>query len=130
MSCRRIIFFKQKTAYEMRISDWSSDVCSSDLLDAAISGLGRHSQTDRLPHRPRRYPDVGASDEEIGRASCRERVCQYVSISVVAVSLKKKKSNSYTISTLNRHSQALNEKYGTNGARKRNRHQYETCVHT
>src|SRR3546814_3831298 len=26
--------FKQKTAYEMRISDWSSDVCSSDLLDA------------------------------------------------------------------------------------------------
>src|SRR3546814_20030529 len=28
-------FFKQKTAYEMRISDWSSDVCSSDLLPAA-----------------------------------------------------------------------------------------------
>src|SRR3546814_5926771 len=28
-------FFKQKTAYEMRISDWSSDVCSSDLIDAA-----------------------------------------------------------------------------------------------
>src|SRR3546814_17399581 len=27
------LFFKQKTAYEMRISDWSSDVCSSDLLD-------------------------------------------------------------------------------------------------
>src|SRR3546814_2524269 len=27
-------FFKQKTAYEMRISDWSSDVCSSDLLSA------------------------------------------------------------------------------------------------
>src|SRR3546814_1979619 len=26
-------FFKQKTAYEMRISDWSSDVCSSDLAD-------------------------------------------------------------------------------------------------
>src|SRR3546814_19671079 len=30
MSC--VFFFKQKTAYEMRISDWSSDVCSSDLL--------------------------------------------------------------------------------------------------
>src|SRR3546814_2793463 len=29
-------FFKQKTAYEMRISDWSSDVCSSDLADAAV----------------------------------------------------------------------------------------------
>src|SRR3546814_10530841 len=28
----RIFFFKQKTAYEMRISDWSSDVCSSDLV--------------------------------------------------------------------------------------------------
>src|SRR3546814_5235488 len=30
--CWRFFFFKQKTAYEMRISDWSSDVCSSDLL--------------------------------------------------------------------------------------------------
>src|SRR3546814_4400358 len=29
--CFVIFFFKQKTAYEMRISDWSSDVCSSDL---------------------------------------------------------------------------------------------------
>src|SRR3546814_3999887 len=31
-------FFKQKTAYEMRISDWSSDVCSSDLASGAIRG--------------------------------------------------------------------------------------------
>src|SRR3546814_2106741 len=30
--CRAFFFFKQKTAYEMRISDWSSDVCSSDLV--------------------------------------------------------------------------------------------------
>src|SRR3546814_6284981 len=30
-----VFFFKQKTAYEMRISDWSSDVCSSDLLAGA-----------------------------------------------------------------------------------------------
>src|SRR3546814_3471601 len=30
-SCLFFFFFKQKTAYEMRISDWSSDVCSSDL---------------------------------------------------------------------------------------------------
>src|SRR3546814_13811814 len=30
--CYNFFFFKQKTAYEMRISDWSSDVCSSDLL--------------------------------------------------------------------------------------------------
>src|SRR3546814_3192481 len=33
MFCFVFFFFKQKTAYEMRISDWSSDVCSSDLLD-------------------------------------------------------------------------------------------------
>src|SRR3546814_4962784 len=32
MWCFVFFFFKQKTAYEMRISDWSSDVCSSDLL--------------------------------------------------------------------------------------------------
>src|SRR3546814_9165385 len=31
------VFFKQKTAYEVRISDWSSDVCSSDLRGAARS---------------------------------------------------------------------------------------------
>src|SRR3546814_8578310 len=30
-------FFKQKTAYELRISDWSSDVCSSDLRDALLA---------------------------------------------------------------------------------------------
>src|SRR3546814_2829307 len=33
-------FFKQKTAYEMRISDWSSDVCSSDLADQVAQTLG------------------------------------------------------------------------------------------
>src|SRR3546814_3546836 len=33
-----LFFFKQKTAYEMRISDWSSDVCSSD-LESAFTGL-------------------------------------------------------------------------------------------
>src|SRR3546814_11973621 len=46
-----VFFFKQKTAYEMRISDWSSDVCSSDLylaeqpgLDVlACDGLGRNA---------------------------------------------------------------------------------------
>src|SRR3546814_4770697 len=52
-------FFKQKTAYEMRISDWSSDVCSSDLLHGgaeriaqgldAIGGNARRSQ-DRTAH--------------------------------------------------------------------------------
>src|SRR3546814_14075288 len=33
----RFVFFKQKTAYEMRISDWSSDVCSSDLNSPSAS---------------------------------------------------------------------------------------------
>src|SRR3546814_17836518 len=42
--CFFFFFFKQKTAYEMRISDWSSDVCSSDLFrhhDAGLSLRGR-----------------------------------------------------------------------------------------
>src|SRR3546814_18691792 len=39
-------FFKQKTAYEMRISDWSSDVCSSDLRIAdLLAGLGLPAAT-------------------------------------------------------------------------------------
>src|SRR3546814_14232233 len=106
----------------MRISDWSSDVCSSDLvgrrpgdrldarrlpdpgprphlrvevggLDVALLDLGRGDGV---------VGDVGGADlgaGEIGRASCRERVCQYVWISVVAVSLKKK-SEQYLMSNL------------------------------
>src|SRR3546814_5290400 len=35
-------FFKQKTAYEMRISDWSSDVCSSDLQIISWDQLAKH----------------------------------------------------------------------------------------
>src|SRR3546814_7002481 len=134
------LFFKQKTAYEMRISDWSSDVCSSDLFwcnrriienalehgdlwvirrgveavavqvgdyaadivsvrkDCRRQGLGdalfaaslqramndnvnvlsiecspRSSWTFWQRHGFERYGDL-----KIGRASCRERVCQYV----------------------------------------------------
>src|SRR3546814_2830951 len=37
-----LFFFKQKTAYEMRISDWSSDVCSSDLRGHGSREYGRH----------------------------------------------------------------------------------------
>src|SRR3546814_8372427 len=33
-----VFFFKQKTAYEIRISDWSSDVCFSDLLEQSMQG--------------------------------------------------------------------------------------------
>src|SRR3546814_1652193 len=48
-------FFKQKTAYEMRISDWSSDVCSSDLAEQEAD--------DRIGRRP-------ASLAEYGRILC------------------------------------------------------------
>src|SRR3546814_11408842 len=144
-------FFKQKTAYEMRISDWSSDVCSSDLhQDQGDVRVGDRAEKARAPVR-RRFdqceiagrelglasPDrdrapvelgekIGtvSGDEiddillargvrgqagcglhgcfrpvriapselgELGSASCRERVCQYVVISGVGGSLKKKK---------------------------------------
>src|SRR3546814_10597934 len=39
-------FFKQKTAYEMRISDWSSDVCSSDLLAHRVTRAAVPAQVD------------------------------------------------------------------------------------
>src|SRR3546814_4449575 len=39
MRCSCVFFFKQKTAYEMRISDWSSDVCSSDLVGEKPVGV-------------------------------------------------------------------------------------------
>src|SRR3546814_7651707 len=79
-----VFFFKQKTAYEMRISDWSSDVCSSDLAarlcrrKAAgrriMPRTWRQDGASVLPRRNSAIVDV----REIGRASCRERVCQYV----------------------------------------------------
>src|SRR3546814_2511759 len=61
--CCFIFFFKQKTAYEMRISDWSSDVCSSDLrttLSAPASGDAR-KPVSRLPsglNRARRFRET------------------------------------------------------------------------
>src|SRR3546814_3440509 len=97
-------FFKQKAAYEVRISDWSSDVCSSDLLSflkpvpsyPVISATWPAEDLSGLPAAPplnllalalrsksltRRDftnadPDAGRA--QIGSASCRERVCQYV----------------------------------------------------
>src|SRR3546814_9070062 len=101
--------FYHKTAYEMRISDGSSDVCSSDLfLQKASSffyydleswagpeSLPPHSiEITRLNYlnggggllQPSATPDYGLrfnyfdglGRSQIGRASCRERVCQYV----------------------------------------------------
>src|SRR3546814_4459352 len=88
-SLASFFFFKQKTAYEMRISDWSSDVCSSDLrLRTAVAGLIERRGIELLDRNPilRQQRDlllpfrrhVDAEGDEIGRASCRERVCQYV----------------------------------------------------
>src|SRR3546814_2722367 len=86
-------FFKQKTAYEMRISDWSSDVCSSDLFflfrdsyeeaqAAGHRGLTRFSAYNADYHifQTSKEEDVmrAIRKGQIGRASCRERVCQYV----------------------------------------------------
>src|SRR3546814_10229850 len=101
-------FFKQKTAYVVRISDWSSDVCSSDLkysclgfpinfpfgipagpvlnskfIKAAFEfgfsvPVYKTVRADFFPCQP--YPNVmyvNTPKAEIGRASCRARVCQY-----------------------------------------------------
>src|SRR3546814_4753849 len=94
--CHSILFFffKQKTAYEMRISDWSSDVCSSDLLlhpEKRRRYLDRHWAEEwrrtaiavarqhwaKYKDRPLQS-ESAARLNEIGRASCREGVCQYV----------------------------------------------------
>src|SRR3546814_10045290 len=92
-------FFKQKTAYEMRISDWSSDVCSSDLPmrpDRAVVqfilillfNVDIHKYSIRILsydgdlERANSAISIRSNDcapaAQIGRASCRERVCQYV----------------------------------------------------
>src|SRR3546814_9754592 len=98
VSCRYFcFFFKQKTAYEMRISDWSSDVCSSDLEVGALHEMGVGANPEngdgdlpfcwrvqplraglQDPAEQRIPPLLGYQSEKIGRASCRERVCQYV----------------------------------------------------
>src|SRR3546814_10594312 len=49
-------FFKQKTAYEMRISDWSSDVCSSDLQHDLVRDQPLIPPIARLLERPRADP--------------------------------------------------------------------------
>src|SRR3546814_6759481 len=90
-----VFFFKQKTAYEMRISDWSSDVCSSDLDALAAAQLRAPLYEDKvvdflfdkaeISEREVTREEIEAAIEadddghvQIGRAACRERVCQYV----------------------------------------------------
>src|SRR3546814_17345718 len=86
----------------MRISDWSSDVCSSDLYTVELAPLqsydaGQVRIVHQTPIRPPRWIDIclasgecSVAGQKIGRASCRDRVCQYVYISVVAVSFNTK----------------------------------------
>src|SRR3546814_13809931 len=106
--------FKQKTVYELRISDWSSDVCSSDLAEAPERGFARAGgEVPSVASRPltpaHATPDAAFAEAleelrdcrvcaahlprgprpEIGRALCRERECQCVTLSVVAVSSTK-----------------------------------------
>src|SRR3546814_5190991 len=102
-----MFFCKQKTAYEMRISDWSSDVCSSDLScswfnlsfnerlrthsthgDSSVRRqyFGRFSRRLSELRRDSLWWHLGIGHlarrgsraVKIGSASCRERVCQYV----------------------------------------------------
>src|SRR3546814_1460081 len=47
-----LCFFKQKTAYELRISDWSSDVCSSDLNQLRLSGAFNPEVVEAMIDRP------------------------------------------------------------------------------
>src|SRR3546814_6628267 len=63
-----IFFFKQKTAYEMRISDWSSDVCSSDLWPATRPCRSPANCADRRWH-PRLPPGARASPPPHGRSA-------------------------------------------------------------
>src|SRR3546814_4136846 len=73
---RFFFFFKQKTAYEMRISDWSSDVCSSDLLRArkrleqgiAISGREGRDRLMRIATVLETVSRVARTGEDIGAA--------------------------------------------------------------
>src|SRR3546814_17147016 len=79
--CVLFFFFKQKTAYEMRISDWSSDVCSSDLLpplrvagllEAARGALAQLSDAEMLVTRLEAYPERDTAFA-MARATSRDR---------------------------------------------------------
>src|SRR3546814_3198765 len=106
-------FFKQKTAYEMRISDWSSDVCSSDLVKLEVLGEARTLYPDMRetlkatetlagegflpmvycvddPIAARQLEDAGAV-AEIGRATSELQSLMRISYAVFC--LKKKRKN-------------------------------------
>src|SRR3546814_1995098 len=57
-----VFFFKQKTAYDMRISDWSSDVCSSDLMDERDLGITRGNLAHHVTPQLRGFEHIGLVD--------------------------------------------------------------------
>src|SRR3546814_3260898 len=59
-------FFKQKTAYEMRISDWSSDVCSSDLAELCRTRQGQLARLFRLDARGHARGRICRAVERLG----------------------------------------------------------------
>src|SRR3546814_1815560 len=62
-------FFKQKTAYEMRISDWSSDVCSSDLVeDRQQVDIADRAQVERSDDEPFERLIGGENEKREGKA--------------------------------------------------------------
>src|SRR3546814_9324860 len=83
MSRMLLFFFKQKTAYEMRISDWSSDVCSSDLFEQCpdlrrkrhtVGAAHLHLLGRQVPDRavevelgPLGLPQLSGTHEHVGR---------------------------------------------------------------
>src|SRR3546814_9400430 len=84
-----VFFFKQKTAYEMRISDWSSDVCSSDLgcqlIETILVRAARFrapESADFIDRRPMVVivPDRRSEERRVGKecvSTCRSRWSPY-----------------------------------------------------
>src|SRR3546814_5385301 len=113
----QFLLYKKRTADELRINDWSSDVCSSDLLRGAnelgvvmraageklqyvlcaedgvqvrlgIARNGRKVHRTSGPQQPGACADRACRIGGVGRASCRQRVWPDVCISLVAVYVK------------------------------------------
>src|SRR3546814_9365249 len=90
-----VFFVKQKTAYEMRISDWSSDVCSSDLRDRPRGG-GRHALCHDLRNllradvlRDRRPPVQARTDRQQAARSRRRRASRWPRAAAGKLNMKK-----------------------------------------
>src|SRR3546814_1562111 len=66
-----IFFFKQKTAYEMRISDWSSDVCSPDLLRLVLQQRGIEEAGPDVQRVQQLVGDGGEAPGLVGRHGAR-----------------------------------------------------------